>query len=562
MSLRTRAARQAGEVGPPLGWHKKVVLPALLALAGCLAYGQANGRLQIHFMDVGQGDGAILVSPTGETVLFDNGTTGECDKPVSYLLRLGVKRIDYHIATHYHSDHIGCTAEVLRQLPLQHDAFDRGGQYSTEVYDRYVAAVGSHRKTASPGTKILLDAASGQPVEIEIVALNGNGVHTTNENDLSMSAVIRYGSFHAEIGGDLSGFKTGDYEDIETGVSDKVRQVEVYKVHHHGSSYSSNTTWLAKTKPVVGIISTGVGNTYGHPSEDCLSRLHAAGVKTYWTERGAGAVPESGRDVVAGDVVVQAEPGSDSFTVTYGATTDHYTSWETTPSAVNAASFQRGLSSSAWAAVYGKNFTPSTRAWREDEIVDGKLPTQLDGVSVRINGRAAAVSYISPTQINVQVPDDDAVGPVQVQVTTAQGTATALAQMQEFSPGLFTLDGRYVAAQHPDYSYVGRPNLLPGVTTTPVKPGGIVILWGTGFGPTTPVTPSGQLVLQAAPLANRVSVLVGGVQADVQWAGISGAGLWQINLKVPDSLPDGDALVVAEVGGVRTQDNAFITVGR
>ena len=464
----------------PMRWGKITALPALVALAACLAYGQANGRLQIHFMDVGQGDGAVLVSPGGETVLFDNGTTGECDKPVSYLLRLGVRKIDYHIASHYHSDHIGCTTETLRQIPLEHDALDRGGQYDTNVYDKYVTAVGSHRKTAQAGMKILLDAASAQPVEIEIVALNGNGVSTTNENDLSVSAVIRYGSFHAEIGGDLSGIKSGDYEDIETGVSEKVGPVEVYKVHHHGSSYSSNATWLARTKPKAGIISTGAGNSYGHPAGECLARLHAAGVKTYWTERGAGAAPEPGRDVVAGDVVVEVEPGTDRFTVKYGATTDQYTTWETTPQAVSAASFRPGLSSSAWAAVYGKDFTAVTRQWRAEEIVNGRLPTELEGVSVTINGKPAAVSYVSPTQVNVQVPDDETVGLVRVQVTTAQGTATGVAERQPFSPGLFTFDGKYAASQHADYSFVAA--------TRPARPGEIVILWGTGFGPTTPAT--------------------------------------------------------------------------
>jgi uncharacterized protein (TIGR03437 family) len=59
-----------------------------------------------------------------------------------------------------------------------------------------------------------------------------------------------------------------------------------------------------------------------------------------------------------------------------------------------------------------------------------------------------------------------------------------------------------------------------------------------------------------------VTLLIGGAQADVQWAGISGAGLWQINVKVPDTLPDGDALVVAQVGGLQTQGGAYLTVQR
>src|SRR5438046_2424788 len=85
----------------------------LLVLTFASAFGQANGKLQLHFMDVGQGEGAVLVSPQGEVVLFDNGVRGNCDKPLSYLQQLGVTKIDYHIASHYHDDHIGCTREVL-----------------------------------------------------------------------------------------------------------------------------------------------------------------------------------------------------------------------------------------------------------------------------------------------------------------------------------------------------------------------------------------------------------------------------------------------------------------
>jgi uncharacterized protein (TIGR03437 family) len=228
----------------------------------------------------------------------------------------------------------------------------------------------------------------------------------------------------------------------------------------------------------------------------------------------------------------------------------------------NAASFQPGISSGTWIALFGANLALTTRGWRNDEIVNGMLPTQLDGVSVTIDGKAAAVSFISPRQLNVQVPDDSVIGPVPVQVTAPQGTTSATAPMQQFSPGLFTFDGTYVAAQHADYSDVGKPNLLSGVTTTPAQPGEVIILWGTGLGPSDPATPAGQLVTQAAPLANRATVLIGGEEADVQWAGISAAGLWQINVAVPGDLANGDATVVAEVGGVSTQSNALITIQR
>ena len=305
----------------------------VLTLWPAIAFSQANGKLQIHFIDVGQGDGAVLISPGGEVVLFDDGVRNNCNLPVSYLQQLGVTKIDYHIASHYHDDHIGCAPEVFQEFPLLKDAIDRGGSSRSSTFQKYLSAVGTHRKSATPGMKVLLDSQSATPVIIQIAALNGDGVQTTNENDLSVVAVVHYGQFDAEIGGDLSGYKSESYEDIESSVAPKVGQIEVYKVHHHGSRYSSNDTWLSKTKPMVAIISASgtIGRNYGHPTPECLERLHNAGVrKTYWTETGGGAEPEPALDVVGGNIVVEVPSSGNSFAVKYkgGTQVDNYPVWE------------------------------------------------------------------------------------------------------------------------------------------------------------------------------------------------------------------------------------------
>ncbi|MGD0201390.1 MAG: hypothetical protein ABSD27_11630, partial [Bryobacteraceae bacterium] len=232
---------------------------------------------------------------------------------------------------------------------------------------------------------------------------------------------------------------------------------------------------------------------------------------------------------------------------------------------VNGASFQPGIARGIWASIFGTNLAPTTRNWRNDEIVNGRFPTSLDGVSVTVDGKPAALCYISPTQINVQVPDDDAIGNVEVALTNAQGTAKNTAVMQTFAPGFFMYgpaNGKYIAAQHADYSIIGPPGLYPNATSTPAKPGEVIVLYATGFGPTAPPTPSGQIVTTAAQLVDpsAVAVWIGGIPGHVEFAGITMAGVWQINLRVPDSLPDGDAVVVSEIGGLRSQDNAFITV--
>jgi uncharacterized protein (TIGR03437 family) len=224
-------------------------------------------------------------------------------------------------------------------------------------------------------------------------------------------------------------------------------------------------------------------------------------------------------------------------------------------------------------SIFGENLAPTTRIWRADEIVDGKLPTELDGVRVSINNKPAAVYYISPTQLNVQAPDDDSLGPVEVRVTTPNGTSqAAVAQLQRFAPGFFLFDpqGRkYIAAVHAQRDergnvvYVGPEGLFPGAPVRPARPGDVILLFGTGFGPTDPAVPAGRVVTSAARLANPVQIRFGNVVADVQFAGLApqAAGLYQFNVVVP-AVPDGDVEVIAEIGGVRTQSGAMIHVKR
>lgn len=228
---------------------------------------------------------------------------------------------------------------------------------------------------------------------------------------------------------------------------------------------------------------------------------------------------------------------------------------------VNAASSEHAFASQSWISVYGTNLAPDARIWRSQDFQSNNLPTSLDGVFVTVNGKQAFVSYISPNQLNVLAPDDTTEGPVNVQVITAGGTSNIVtANKQEFAPGWFMYSaggGKYIAAQHANYSILGSPSLYP--KATPAKPGETILLYGTGFGPTNPPLTAGQFVKAAAPLANQVGVEIGGQTATVAFAGRSASGLDQINVVVPQ-LPNGDYAVTATVGGAATQANAYITI--
>jgi len=216
---------------------------------------------------------------------------------------------------------------------------------------------------------------------------------------------------------------------------------------------------------------------------------------------------------------------------------------------VNDAGFASSISGGSWVAIFGSNLAPAgdSRPWNlPAEIVNGKLPFSLDGTSVTVGGQPAVVEFLSPGQVNIQPPDNLGAGLVPVVVTTASGaSSTFMATVEPFAPGLFPAAAPYVVAQHADYSYVSP--------ASPAQPGEVIILWGTGFGPANPPVASGQVFLGANPLATMPSATIGGQPAAIQFAGVVGAGLVQINVQVPAALGGGDAPVVLSVGGVSTQ---------
>jgi uncharacterized protein (TIGR03437 family) len=302
-----------------------------------------------------------------------------------------------------------------------------------------------------------------------------------------------------------------------------------------------------------GTVTFNLGNTLlGSPT---LSGTGGT-AQAAWTVSG-GSPLTMGANVITANYSGDANfaPCSGSVTVTVAGT-----SGPTITAVENGASFQAGFASATWVSIVGTNLAQTTRTWQNSDFVNGLLPTSLSGVFVTMNGVPAYVEYISPTQINVLAPDDATVGAVQVQVTTLQGTSNSFTtQKQQFAPGLFIFDGIYAVAQHADYSPVAKPGLLAGLTTTAAAPGETVIVWATGFGPTNPLLPTSQLITAPAPPASSVTFTIGGVAAPVAYAGLVGPGLYQFNVTVPD-VPNGDAVVVAQVGGVPSQTGVLISV--
>jgi uncharacterized protein (TIGR03437 family) len=230
---------------------------------------------------------------------------------------------------------------------------------------------------------------------------------------------------------------------------------------------------------------------------------------------------------------------------------------------LHGASFSPAIAPNTWISIFGTNLASGSRAWSGSDFIDSRLPVQLDGVSVSIGGKPAYVAYISPTQLNVLVPDLGPSGTYEIQATTPLGKTNSVSMpATQFAPALFRFDaagGRYAAAVHSDGTYVGDPALLAGMGAMPARPGEIISLYGSGFGPVMDKTDIGGLIPAPQNLANTAALRIGGLNATVKYAGLVGSGLVQLNVEMP-KLADGDQPVTGSIGGVTLQGNTLITV--
>jgi uncharacterized protein (TIGR03437 family) len=282
-----------------------------------------------------------------------------------------------------------------------------------------------------------------------------------------------------------------------------------------------------------------------------------------------------GADGVAPDYLIQAKDGN-----LYGATASgtgpspngtvfsfslappNTPSIAATGGVVSGASFQPGASPGSWITIGGTNLSPKTDNWN-NAIVNGALPTTLDGVSVMVGDLPAYIQYISSSQINAVAPDVPA-GTVPVTVTDSNGTSiSVMAQVSAVQPAFFQW-GTYAVATRQDFSLAVKSGTFAGVTTVAAKPGDVIILWGTGFGPTSPSAPPGAETPSNTTYntATTVSVKVGTESATVYGAALAPgyAGLYQVAIQIPASLANGDYPVVATISGVQSPVTTLITV--
>jgi uncharacterized protein (TIGR03437 family) len=239
-----------------------------------------------------------------------------------------------------------------------------------------------------------------------------------------------------------------------------------------------------------------------------------------------------------------------------------------TITSVNTAGGFSDIAPNTWIEIKGANLSapatgPAGITWTgAPEFAAGKMPVQLNGVSVKVNGKPAYVYFISPNQVNVLTPLDLEPGPVAVVVTNGAASTPAFRSTAGTTAPSFLRFGasKDIAATHADGTLLGPAAMsTPGYPFTPAHPGETVVLYATGFGLPQTTLQEGSAT-QSGELSSLPAVWIGGAAAEVQFAGVVSPGLYQINVVVPAGAPDGDILVTADYGGRSTPAGAIIAV--
>lgn len=254
---------------------------------------------EIVMLDVGQGDSTFVRGPDGTTFLVDGGSTSESQvgayRILPFLKSQGVKRLDYMMISHVDQDHVNGLEELAA------DSMEDGGiEIGCAVLPGLISADDRYREVEAlfqeAGIPVQYMSAGDclQGEELSFVCLWPEaGASLNDRNELSLVLMLEYRDFQMLFTGDA-----GEYAERRILRGGALRDVELLKVAHHGSRYSTCAEFLAVTRPEAGLISCSASNTYGHPGEETLERLSQAGCRVFVTKDcGAIRVRTDGRTV-------------------------------------------------------------------------------------------------------------------------------------------------------------------------------------------------------------------------------------------------------------------------
>lgn len=270
---------------------------------------EVSGDMVVHFIDVGQGDSIFVELPNSETMLIDAGEIGQGDLVSTYIFSHGYDTIDHVVATHAHSDHIGGMPEVI-------DTFNIGTFYMTENTSTSSIFEQTLNKVNESGADTCYVMAGDIIIDngkllCEVVAPKAIDNDEINNNSIVIKLTY----------GDNKFLFTGDAEKSEEdGIWTNIK-CDVLKVGHHGSDSSTTPNFLKKVEPKYAVISCGLGNAYGHPSDDVLKRLYDRNIDVFRTDlQGSIVFTSDGKNISLGKKLSEYTP---VITTTTAITTVH-----------------------------------------------------------------------------------------------------------------------------------------------------------------------------------------------------------------------------------------------
>lgn len=254
---------------------------SLLVLTICTLFSLTNVRaeqLTVHFIDIGQGDSALIQSPSGKVILIDSGPSKSWQALKAYLTALKVQTIDLMINTHPHSDHIGNASKVIDQFPVK-AVLDSGFTHPIRAYRNLLESVKDKKIPLRLGRKGRnIDIGGG--ASIQILAPEDPFIRNSRSDPNSNSIVFKvtYKNQSALFTGDAE-------EETEMRLLAQAQHLraDLLKVAHHGSKHASGRRFLDAVKPKHAVVSCSNTNRYGHPAPETVAALKRVTAKPWVT---------------------------------------------------------------------------------------------------------------------------------------------------------------------------------------------------------------------------------------------------------------------------------------
>jgi competence protein ComEC len=253
--------------------------------------------LELHFVDVGQGDAVVIVAPDRRAVVYDGGPSA--DALARYLRGLDLDEVVLVVASHPHADHIAGLPAVLEAYRPRF-VLDNGLEHTTQTFERYLAAV------ERSGAQLLEPSARTITLgDVRLHVLPSPVEPSWEHNDNSVGLVIEYGAFRASLTGDA---ERRLFEWWLEAVPELFDPVQVHKASHHGSDAGDTGAALARLQPEIVVVSAGRDNAFGQPHCGALVRYFDAGAVVYRTDWHGTVVVRVERDGGFGVKTVVALP--------------------------------------------------------------------------------------------------------------------------------------------------------------------------------------------------------------------------------------------------------------